>query len=103
MSEDNIIEFPEPKDASPAGGWLSMDSAPYDGTPIWVVSEGKRFIAYYSTVWSWKKFRVVKKFTALFEMDGPFSDPNKTYPTDGWAPIPDRPEPTDVERGNGSD
>jgi hypothetical protein len=74
--------------------WQPENTAPKDGTLIWVSADGKRFIAFWKQEWSWRKCRVVKSYQALWSPDQPIIEGgNQTSAiVTHWMPLPDLPE-----------
>lgn len=95
---------------SKAVGWQPIESAPRDGTPVLVWSEGAAYVAEWCAIWhpdnkKWcvpnadrrrdGDMRIVSDIGPDLEPDGSPSPWGRTGPTH-WAPIPPRPEGVEV-------
>ena len=68
-----------------------MDTAPKDGTVVIIAgSDGKVYVAFHESMWSWKKFWVTKTWRGLWPATG------EEYKFDvlGWQPWPTNNLPT---------
>jgi len=70
--------------------WQPIETAPKDGTLIWVVDEKHTIhIAFWQSKWNWKRFKVDRTFQAVWSHDIPAEreDGEKVNATD-WMPLP---------------
>jgi hypothetical protein len=88
MSDGNVITFPtavESEKQSTPNGWNAPITLPRDGSLVWILCDGKRFIGYWHQEWSWKEFRVRKHFAITHCIDG---EAVKGRSVVGWLPLP---------------
>ena len=73
--------------------WRDMESAPMDGTLIWVATdEGKIHIAFWESKWNWKRLRVDRLFRSVWSRDCDEEDEKeKKFTATHWQPLPEPP------------
>lgn len=74
--------------SSTAAPWSQMDSAPLDGTVVWIVVGGQPMIAFHQTTWNWKRFRVDRMWQVLWRTGDAELGPEPT----NWMPLPEAPQ-----------
>ena len=75
----------------PISAWQPMQTAPLNGALIMLATSGGFAIGFWEVMWSWKKFRTITTWRAVWG-PGEATDPPGTFDTYGWMPIPAMPE-----------
>jgi hypothetical protein len=77
--------------------WMPIETAPKDGTPIWVTDVGGGMhIAYWHTEWQWKRLSFKRSFQSLWSYvpEGrEQGDVLEHFDCKSWQPLPNPPTP----------